>query len=80
MKAWASLSDLPSLRPTRDVLQSAALAGFAENERAELIRWLGRSGISRVTSFEQLPWPPMHWHHDGSPPLGELLRWQDIED
>ena len=79
VKPLRDLRDLPALLPTRDVLQSAALAGFTDEEQAQLVRWLGLSGVSRVTSFQQLPWPPMHWHHDGSPPLGELIRWQDIE-
>ena len=66
--------------PRADILQSAAVEGFPEKEKAELVRLLGLAGVSRITSFARLPWPPMHWHHDGSAPLRELLRWQDIEN
>jgi hypothetical protein len=79
VKPLADLAQLASLLPAGDVLQSAAIAGFDESEKTELIRMLGLSGVSRITTFQQLPWPPMHWHHDGSAPLRELLRWQDIE-
>jgi hypothetical protein len=71
--------DVSAHLPAREYLQSAALAGFSEKEKAGLIRQLGLAGISRITSFDQLPWPPMHWHHDGSAPLRELLYFQDIE-
>jgi hypothetical protein len=27
-----------------------------------------------------MAWPPPWWHHDGHPPLGELLRWCDLEE
>jgi hypothetical protein len=65
--------------PDARLLQSVAVAGFAESEKAGLARSLGLAGISRVTSFARLPWPPMDWHHDGGSPLRELIRWQDIE-
>jgi hypothetical protein len=70
---------IPQLRPVRDYLQSVALCGVAEKQAAELAIELGRLGVSRITSFAQLPWPPIDWHHDGSRPLGELLRWVDWE-
>jgi hypothetical protein len=79
VKPLPAMSDLAGLLPRGDVLQSVAVAGLEEKEQAELIRLLGLAGVSRVTSFEKLPWPPMHWHHDGSAPIRELLRWQDIE-
>ena len=70
---------IPQLRPVRDYLQSVALCGMAEKQATELALELGRLGVSRITSFAQLPWPPLDWHHDGSRPLGELLRWVDWE-
>jgi hypothetical protein len=71
---------VPDLLPPRRFLQSAAVEGFPATEKAELVRRLGLSGVSRITSFAKLPWPPMHWHHDGSAPLRELITWQDVED
>jgi hypothetical protein len=79
VKALASPGDVAPLLPHRELLQSAAVEGFADEEQAELARTLGLHGISRITSFARLPWPPMHWHHDGSSPIRELLRWQDVE-
>lgn len=79
VKPIAATRDVPALLPERRALQSAAVEGFSDADEAELIRELGLAGVSRVTSFERLPWPPMHWHHDGSAPLRELLYWQDIE-
>ena len=79
VKPLRDANDVGGHLPSPDLLQSAAVEGFGEKESAELARTLGRSGISRITSFARLPWPPMHWHHDGSAPLGELVWWQDIE-
>lgn len=59
------------------LLQSVALAG--DDRRAALAYQLARAGASRVTTFDALPWPPPHWHHDGSGPLRELIRWVDLE-
>ena len=70
---------IPQLRPVREYLQSVALCGVTEKQATELALELGRLGVSRITSFAQLPWPPLDWHHDGSRPLGELLRWVDWE-
>jgi hypothetical protein len=60
-------------------LQSAAVEvpGAA---RRDLAHRLAGIGASRVTTFQRLPWPPAEWHHDGSGPLMELLRWVDLEE
>ena len=79
VKALAAPGDVARLLPHQDLLQSAAVEGFADIEQAELARTLGLLGVSRITSFARLPWPPMHWHHDGGSPIRELLRWQDVE-
>jgi hypothetical protein len=60
------------------VLQSVAIA--APDAAADaLAASLADIGVTRVTSFRDLPWPPPTWHHDGRGPLRELLRWVDIE-
>lgn len=41
---------------------------------------MGRLGASRVVPLGRMAWPPPAWHHDGRPPLGELLRWCDLEE
>lgn len=65
------------LAPHGPVLQSVALAGFGANRYDEVAAELTRVGVTRVTTFEELPWPPMWWHHDGRPPLQELLFWHE---
>lgn len=80
VKPVATTQEIAPVLPGSGLLQSAAVEGFPENEKAELVRMLGLHGVSRVTSFERLPWPPMHWHHDGSAPIRELVWWQDIEN
>jgi acyl-CoA reductase-like NAD-dependent aldehyde dehydrogenase len=65
------------LVPHRRFLQSVAIEGFNPKEAAELALQLGSSGASRITSFATLPWPSAEWHHDGSAPLRELIRWVD---
>jgi acyl-CoA reductase-like NAD-dependent aldehyde dehydrogenase len=67
------------LLPMRQYLQSVGVSGFDEKQMAELVLELGHLGVTRITDFTQLPWPPLDWHHDGSRPLGELLRWVDWE-
>jgi hypothetical protein len=67
------------LQPHRGIMQSVALAGFSANQAQALAMLLAKCGVTRVTSFQHLPWPPMWWHHDGAGPLRELLTWHDME-
>ncbi len=68
-----------AVRHLRSLLQTAGLAAPAER-RTGLADALARAGFTRVTSFEAMPWPPAHWHHDGASPLRELVRWVDLEE
>lgn len=63
----------------RGMVQTVAVAG-AGGRLAGLAELLGRSGVSRVTNFERMPWPPPEWRHDGGEPLRELVRWTELED
>ncbi len=69
----------PLLEPVRGLLQSVGLAGAA-HRAGELGLALGDLGVSRLAPLAELPWPPPQAHHDGASPLGELVRWIDIED
>ena len=69
----------PLLNDFRPFLQSVAIAGFTEQETLHIAHSLGQLGVSRLSSFSGLPWPPPEWHHDGAGPLRELLRWVDVE-
>jgi hypothetical protein len=60
------------------LLQTVAIAGGGPR-LADLATQLGEAGVTRITSFAEMPWPPPVWHHDGRGPLRELLRWVDLE-
>jgi len=78
VKTFAELQDIARiLRPYRASLQSAALDGFDETDARIAARSLANAGITRITTFERLPFPPATWHHDGSLPLRELLHFID---
>jgi hypothetical protein len=66
------------LEPYRKVLQSIAIEG-PNHLRRELADRLARSGITRVTTFRDQPWPPAWWRHDGQGPLLALVQWIAIE-
>lgn len=70
---------LPLLEPHRRLMQSAALAGFSDEQAKGLAVKLADCGVTRITEFAKLPWPPMTWNHDGRGPLRELLTWHDVE-
>ncbi|HUH14226.1 MAG TPA: acyl-CoA reductase [Longimicrobiales bacterium] len=63
----------------RGMVQTVAVAG-AGGRLAGLAELLGRAGVSRVTDFRRMPWPPPEWRHDGTEPLRELVRWTELED
>jgi hypothetical protein len=70
----AAAEDLvPVLAPHHDLLQSVALAGFPTPRSSRIIALLVQSGVTRITTFQRLPWPPMWWQHDGHGPLAEFL-------
>ena len=70
-----SLSRLPdAFGAARSVLQTIALAAPPDRIPA-LAERLAESGVTRVATFEEQPWPPAWWRHDGSGPLHSLVRW-----
>lgn len=70
-----SLSRIPeALVPARNVLQTLALAAPPGRVR-DLAERLAGCGVTRVTTFEEQPWPPAWWRHDGTGPLHALVRW-----
>ncbi|HEX2202762.1 MAG TPA: acyl-CoA reductase [Longimicrobium sp.] len=80
VKPVASLADVPALvAPYASVLQTVGVTAGAE-EATELAAELGRLGASRVVPLGRMAWPPPFWHHDGHPPLRDLVRWCDLED
>lgn len=61
-----------------EYLQTVGLAGPAERFEA-LTRGLAVAGASRIAPIAAMSWPPPAWHHDGRPPIADLVRWCDWE-
>lgn len=59
-------------------VSSVGLAA-AEEEAPDLAHRLARWGIPRVCPLGRMQHPPLSWHHDGRPVLGEWVRWSDWE-
>lgn len=71
----AGLNRLPgSLKPYRGLLQTLALAA-PDARRREVAESVHPSGVTRITTFEDQPWPPAWWRHDGQGPLLRLVQW-----
>ena len=66
------------IRDYRAVLQTVAIAA-PRTRTTVLAELLARAGCTRITSLENMPFPPASWHHDGRGPLRELVRWVDFE-
>ncbi len=75
----ADLQHLPiRLEPVRPYLQTAGIA-VTDSRLTALAESLGRMGVTRVSTLDQMPWPTLTWHHDGRCNLTDLVRWTDIE-
>jgi hypothetical protein len=73
------LQDVPArLKPVQAYLQTAGVA-LCPSRLPTLAEALGRLGVTRLSSLQQMPWPTMTWHHDGRCNLLDLVRWTDIE-
>lgn len=70
---------LDQVRSLAPVLQTVGAAGPARR-LSPLAEALGRLGASRIAPLGSMAWPPPEWHHDGRPPLRELVRWCDWEE
>jgi hypothetical protein len=66
------------VNPVASVLQTVGFAG-SEDRMGTAAAAFGRLGASRMTSLRRMAWPPATWHHDGRPPLADLVRWCDVE-
>lgn len=68
---------LEILRPLRRVLQSVGVAGLGAQRRA-FGQALSAVGATRIVPLDRVPFPDPDWLHDGSRPLGELVRWTEL--
>lgn len=79
VKAIDDIAHVPPLvREVAPYLQTVGVAGPAARI-APVAEALARAGASRIAPLATMPWPPSTWHHDGRPPLRDLLRWCDWE-
>lgn len=68
--------------------QTAGHAGFGEDRAVELAddrpgavsftEGLAALGATRIVPLDEIPFPQPEWLHDGSRPLGELVRWSEL--
>ncbi len=79
VKSIAALEEIPArVEHLGSLLQTVGVAAEPERMQA-LAEALGRLGASRIVPLGRMAWPPPHWHHDGHPPLRQLVRWCDLE-
>jgi hypothetical protein len=79
VKPVADIMDTPRLvTPFASHLQSVGVAGCGDR-LPRLSEELAHAGVSRITGFDTMPFPPPHWHHDGQGPLRALVGWVDLE-
>jgi hypothetical protein len=72
----ASLDRLEdALAPFSGHLSNVASAGFSSDEARDMIDFLGRLGVSRLTKPGRLQTPPIDWPHDGRPLLTPMARF-----
>lgn len=80
VRAVSDVGEVPALlEPLARHLQTVGVAGLGERSSV-IARALGRVGASRIVPFPEVAFPPPWWHHDGSGPLLDLLRWVDLEE
>lgn len=79
VKPVGDVLDTPKLvAPFARHLQSVGVAGCGDR-LPRLAEELAHTGVSRITGFDAMPFPPPHWHHDGQGPLRALVGWVDLE-
>jgi hypothetical protein len=69
------------IKPLKEYLQCAAVAFGPEetDEHHMLRRRMAEWGVSRIVPPGIMGRPSMMWRHDGTPCLGKMIRWCDIE-
>lgn len=65
------------LAPLARVLQTVGITGLGARRHA-CAEALAAVGATRIVPLDQVPFPDSDWLHDGSRPLGELVRWAEL--
>ena len=76
------VKDLQEMLQNADAVRGrVSTVGIAapEDQAEELAMQLARWGVTRVCPLGQMQSPPLTWHHDGRPALGDLATWTDYE-
>ena len=70
-----------ALQNTGAVLGRVSTVGLGapEHRMEELALELARWGVTRACPLGRMQNPPLTWHHDGRPALGDLVTWTDLE-
>ena len=66
------------LEPYREGISTVGIAA-SEAKLREFALKLAEWGVARVCPMGKMQRPPLAWRHDGRPPLGDLIRWTDLE-
>ena len=66
------------LRPMAAHLQTLGVAGCGE-QLGPLANAMAEVGVTRITPFDRVAFPPPWWHHDGEGPLTALVKWVELE-
>ena len=53
--------------------------GVPEHKLEALAAQLAQWGVTRICPLGRMQQPPLTWHHDGRPALGDLVTWTDLE-
>ncbi len=79
VKPVAHLSEaLRAAEPVRGKVSTVGLEAVGDRAQqiaSELADW----GVMRICPLGQMQRPPLSWHHDGRPCLGDLVTWTDWE-
>jgi hypothetical protein len=65
-----------ALAPVAGRISTVGLAGKTSSRLREAFLSLG---VSRFCEAGRMQFPPLTWHHDGRPALGDLVTWVDAE-
>jgi hypothetical protein len=70
-----------ALENTDAVRGKVSTVGVAASEEKsqQLAKQLALWGVTRVCPLGRMQNPPLTWHHDGRPALGDLVTWVDFE-
>jgi hypothetical protein len=71
------LSTIGFIRPIRPIRPISPISQKQSSSRLEKV--FLSLGASRFCPAGRMQFPPLTWHHDGRAPLGDMVRWIDVE-